>query len=85
VQVLHPPLNSAGVTRLADHSEERGLRWAVLISLKGVTGTASEEIVAANQAFRDAFTRKRCGIVLIEESELGEIRSARHLVEVLEY
>jgi hypothetical protein len=79
------PLNSAGVTRLADHSEERGLRWAILISLNGVTGSNSDEIIAAHQAFRDAFTRRRCGIVLVEESELREMRSARHLVEVLEF
>jgi hypothetical protein len=79
------PLNSAGVVRLAGHSEERGLRWAVLIALKGVTGSDADEVIAVNQAFRDAFTRKRCGIVLIEESELRELRTARHLVEVLEF
>lgn len=78
------PLNSAGVTRLADHSEERRLPWAILVSLQGVTGTAKSEVVHANQAFRDAYTRKGCGIVLLEESELREIRSAAHLVSVLE-
>jgi len=79
------PLNSAGVTRLADNSEERHLPWAILISLRGVTGTDKDEIVNANYAFRDAYTRKNCGIVLVEESELREIRSSRHLVSVLEF
>ena len=71
------PLNSAGVSRLADHSEERGLRWAILISLNGVTGSMSQDVLAASQAFRDAFTRKRCGIVSLKSP--SSARCGRHV------
>jgi transposase len=73
-------LDAAGVERLADHADQRHLSWAILVSLRGVTGADNDEIIAAHQAFRDAFTRKRCGIILLDQSELMALRSARHLI-----
>ncbi len=78
------PLDAAGVQRLAHHTETRRLPWAILIALNGITGLGKDRAEAAQQAVRDAYTRQQCGIVLLVASELREIRSARHLVNVLD-
>src|SRR4051812_29076000 len=54
------PLDSAGIRLLAEHAAERRLRWAVLVSLRGITGLKTDAVVAANQAVRSAFTRNGC-------------------------
>jgi hypothetical protein len=76
------PLSSRDLNHFATQAKLRDLRWSIVVSLAGLTGD-EEDLRAAQQVVRDNAT-SRCGILLIVEHELRAIRSAAHLVNVVE-
>jgi len=74
-------LNSAGVGHFARHAEERGVRWSIIVALKGITGN-EDTATAAQQTIR-TFATKGHWIMVIDKHELREIRSADHLLAVI--
>jgi hypothetical protein len=76
------PLSSRDVNHFATQAKLRDLRWSIIVSLAGLTGDV-EDLRAAQQVVRDN-AASRCGILLIVEHELRAIRSAAHLVNVVE-
>jgi hypothetical protein len=65
-----------------DAGETARSSLSIIVSLAGLTGD-EEDLLAAQQVVRDNAT-SRWGILLIVEHELRAIRSAAHLVSVLE-
>jgi len=76
------PLSSRDLNHFATQAKLRDLRWSIIVSFAGLTGD-EEDLRAAQQVVRDNAT-SRCGILLIVEHELRAIRSAVHLVNVVE-
>jgi hypothetical protein len=76
------PLSSRDLNHFATQAKLRDLRWSIVISLAGLTGD-EEDLRAAQQVIRDNAT-SGCGILLIVEHELRAIRSAAHLVNIVE-
>ena len=76
------PLSSRDLNHFATQAKLRNLRWSIVVSLTGLTGD-EEDLRAAHQVIRDNATNG-CGILLIVEHELRAIRSAAHLVSVVE-
>jgi hypothetical protein len=76
------PLSSRDLNHFTEQAKLRDLRWSIIVSLAGITGD-EDGIRAAQQVIRDN-AAKRCGILVIVEDELRAIKSAAHLVNVVE-
>lgn len=75
------PLNAAGVEYFASQASRRGVKWSLIVSLNGITGTP-ERSNAAQLEVRRAAEQDTWVMVLVAE-ELRALRSAEHLEAVI--